>query len=218
MQELRKVGIEVALYPVERDRPILLRTHTMRKFIASLTGSFLLPLLAAAQPPVQSNYPPNLPSRSPPTVEQVPAPRQQAAPAPGYKSVYRLLAVDSREHLFTSDANEVDRLVRQGTFRMEGIGFSVLDQHYAGSAPLYRFVRPDGLHFLSTEPNAGAEDGVRREAIVGYIDTQPRAGTLPLHAWRNVETGAIFYTADPTGEQAERSGLQYAGVVGHVGR
>lgn len=190
----------------------------MRNFFASSGSALLAASFAVAQPPTQSNYPPNIPSRTPPAVESLPAPRQQAAPAPGYKSVYRLLAADSREHLFTSDANEVDRLIRDGTFRMEGIGFSVLDQHYKDSVPLYRFVRPEGFHFLSTEPNAGADQGVRRDALVGYIDTRSRPGTVPLHAWRNVETGALFYTADPTGEQAPRSGLQYAGVVGYVGR
>jgi hypothetical protein len=176
---------------------------------------------ASAQPPIpQSNYPPSVPSRLPPAapVEPAPAPREQAAPAPGHKSVYRLIATDSHEHLFTSDANEADRLVRQGSFRMEGIGFTVLDKQYNGSVPLYRVVRPDAFHFLTTDPNAGAAQGVRQEGIVGYIDTQARPGTQALHAWRNTENGAVFYTTDPAGEQAPQIGLQYAGVVGYVGK
>jgi hypothetical protein len=191
----------------------------MRNLIVCSASALFVAAAAAAQPPnTQSNYPPNLPSRTPPVVERIGAPREQAAPVPGYKSVYRLLERNSREHLFTSDANEVDRLVRLGTHFMEGIGFSVLDQHYTGSVPLYRFLRPDGFHFLSTDANAGSDQDVRRDALVGYIDAQQRQGTVPLHAWRNAETGALFYTADPTGEQAPRSGLQYAGVVGYVGR
>jgi len=194
----------------------------MRPHVATAIASVnLFAAVAAAQPLPQSNYPPNLPSRLPPAAqpaEPAPAPREQAAPAPGYKSVYRLLAVDGHEHLFTSDAGEADRLIRQGLFRMEGIGFTVLDRQYTDSVPLYRFVRPDGFHFLSTEPNAGATQGVRQDGIVGFIDTRPRPGTQALHAWRNTENGALFYTTDPSGEQAPRIGLQNAGVVGYVGK
>jgi Repeat of unknown function (DUF5648) len=201
----------------------ILGTHVMNIAIKSTLGSLgIFAAIAAAQPPAQrSNYPPIPPARRPAAAqpqEQAPAPREQAAPTPGYKSVYRLIATDGHEHLFTTDASETDRLVRRSLFRMEGIGFTVLDQHYEDSVPLFRFVRPDGFHFLSTEANAGAAEGVRQEGVLGYVDTQPRPGTRALNAWRNPQTGATFYTADRTGEQAPQIGLQFAGVVGYVGK
>jgi hypothetical protein len=184
----------------------------MRSIIAS-SVAILTAFAFSAPAQTQSNYPP----RSP-TVETLPPPKEPSRPAPGYKNVYRLLATDSHEHLFTSDANEANRLIRDGAFRSEGVGFSVLDKEYKDSVPLYRFVRPDGYHFLSTDTNAGAQQGVRREGILGYIDPQPRAGTVALNAWMNSDTGAIMYTTDPTGENAPRSGLVYRGVVGYVSK
>lgn len=150
-------------------------------------------------------------------VEVAPLPQPKAGPPPGHQNVYRLGGVNVTDHLYTTNANEVRTLTDSGAYRLEGVGFYVLDREYKDSVPLYRFGTAAGRHFLHTDRAAGNAEGVKLEGPIGYVDPQQRAGTVPLYAWVNPANGDCFYTTDRAGEQAPTMGMQYKGVVCYVG-
>jgi hypothetical protein len=150
-------------------------------------------------------------------IEIAPTPQPKAGPPPGYQDVYRLAGITVTDHLYTSDANEVRRVTESGAYQLDGVGFRVLDREYKDSVPLYRFANPAGRHFLHTDRSAGGAEGVRLEGPIGYVDPQPRPGTVPLYAWINPTNGDCFYTTVRSGEQAPQMGMQYRGMVCYVG-
>jgi len=184
----------------------------MRKLILTLAASAVAATAAPAQ--YRSLYP----SQMPPPMERLPAPAPRTGLPAGYRMVYRLIETNGQDYLFSTDPNEANTLVQRGTYRYEGPAFGVLDQNYAGTVPLFRFGTANGRHFLSTDANAGVTSGARNEGPIGYVDPQPRANSVPLHAWSNPGTGAVLYTTDPNGEQAPQLGFQYRGVVCYVAR
>jgi hypothetical protein len=170
--------------------------------------------LTAAAPAQTSYYPPRpVPA---PAYELAPMPRQPADAPPGYRKIYRLAANFADDHLYTPNASEAYSVAATGAYRNEAAVFYVFDRQYDGTVPLYRFLTPAGKHILSTDRFAGAAQGARLEAPIGYIDTRPRAGEVALHGWYNPATGGYFYTTDPSGELAPGGGMQYIGVIGYV--
>jgi hypothetical protein len=156
------------------------------------------------------------PAQPPPQAEVGPLPRPKAGPSPGYRNVYRLAGINIGDHLYSTDGNEIRSLTDAGAYRLDGVGFRVRDREYPNSVPLYRFSTPTGRHFLHTDQSAGSAEGATRGGLIGYVDSQPRPGTVPLYAWFNPATGDSFYTTDRTGEQAPQMGMQYRGIVCYV--
>src|SRR6266478_4530298 len=73
-------------------------------------------------------------------VEVAPPPQPKAVgPPPGYQNVYRLAGINLNDHLYSTDANETRRVTESGAYRLDGVGFYVLDREYKDSVPLYRF-------------------------------------------------------------------------------
>jgi hypothetical protein len=149
-------------------------------------------------------------------VELGPPPQVGAVPPAGHKSVYRLSGVNVTDHLYTTEANEMRRLTDSNTYRLDGVSFYVLDQEYKDSVPLYRFGTAAGRHFLHTDRAAANAEGVKLEGPIGYVDPQPRPGTVPLYGWANPTNGDCFYTTDRAGEQARNMGMQSRGIVCYV--
>jgi hypothetical protein len=156
------------------------------------------------------------PAQTPPGIELAPAP--QPKPQSGYQKVYRLAGIGINDHLYSTNPDEVRRVTDAGGYRLDGVGFYVLDREYMDSVPLYRFSYQTSHHFLHTDRNGGTVEGARLEGTIGYVDQQPRAGTVPLYAWINPTTGDCFYTTDRKGEQAPQMGMQYRGIVCYVGQ
>jgi hypothetical protein len=150
-------------------------------------------------------------------VEVAPPPQPIGGRPPGYQNVYRLAGINVNDHLYSTDPNEARRVTEAGAYRLDGVGFYVLDREYKDSVPLYRFSTPAGRHFLHIDRSGGGVEGARLEGAIGYVDPQPRQGTVPLCAWFSPATGDCFYTTDRTGEQAPQMGMQYRGIVCYVG-
>ena len=137
--------------------------------------------------------------------------------APGEVPVYRVSNHNTNEHIYTTDPNEVATLLQSGQYTFEGATFEVGAQPGQGLVPLYRCIRPNGMHFLTTSPpqQFGPSAG-QIEHRLGYIATQDQQNLRPLFAWMNPDTGLGFYTTDPNGEYAMQSGYQPEGLLGYV--
>lgn len=194
----------VAQYPYQQPQP------------PSVTiGHGRVTVTVPQTPNYQSQYPaPYFPPATG-TYQLAPQP-QPAGQQAGYRKIYRLVELSGRDHLYTPNAEEANGLVRQGLYRYEAAPFYLLDRQYPGTAPLYRFGTPSGIHFLSTDPSAGAAQGAAMNLVLGYIDLQPRQGIVPLYAWFNPTNGGYLYTTAPSGEMAPQLGMQNLGVVGYV--
>jgi hypothetical protein len=173
--------------------------HVMPKAAAGLLVG-LWATIAVAQPPV----------------EIAPPPLTTSNPPPGYQSVYRLSGVSVADHLYTTDADEARRVAAEGAYHLDGVGFYVLNKEYKDSVPLYRFITPAGKHYLSTGHSAGVAMGARLEGPIGWVDPQPRQGSVPLYAWFHSSSGDYFYTTDATGGAAPQLGMQAKGIVCYV--
>jgi hypothetical protein len=177
-----------------------LEVSPMTRQILAVLGVGILSAMAPAQPP---------------GVELAPVPRQQSAPQ-GYQAVYRLFGTGASDHLYTTSPEEMQRVITAGSYKPEGVGFYVMDQQYKDTEPLYRFSTQGGQHFLHTDRRAGEAAGAQLDGTIGYIDTQPHRGEVPLYAWFNPANGDSLYTTNRNGEVAPQAGMQFRGIVGYV--
>jgi hypothetical protein len=189
-------------------------------FAAVAVVGLLAASLSAQYPFPQSYRPPYQPPYRPPEqLYQPPRPLEAAAPPEGYQTVYRLVNLVNNDHVYTIDLHEVHRLSRSGSHRYEGPAFLTLTERYDGTLPLYRFVLPDAAkHMLGIQRWAGADQGARFEAVLGYIDASPRPGLHPLTVWYNPTQNLFFYTSKGRGEFAPLTGYTRQGILGYVAR
>jgi hypothetical protein len=166
-----------------------------RRLIALTTAATLALVGAASQP------------------SQLPAAQLQPA---GWVPLYRLLAVGSNDHVYTTDGNEIATLTQQGSHTYEGAACNLYASPLPGTVPLYRYVRADGTHLLDTQRPARGDPLARLEATLGYIAGGPAQGLVALNVWFHPQLGLFFYTTQPQGEFAPQNGYVNRGVLGFV--
>src|SRR4051794_36348713 len=94
--------------------------------------------------------------------------------------VYRVSSA-TLGHLYTTDFNEAEGLVRTGQYVMDGHAFNVAERPAPGLVPLYRFVKESGVRFLDTSRPAGGRLGGRVEMVLGYVSPRPRPSMVALY-------------------------------------
>jgi hypothetical protein len=101
-------------------------------------------------------------------------------------------------------------------FRVEFLNFYYLYSGAApGTAPFYRCVLSNGLHFYTTASNC--EIGGRVEGVMGHIGTSPSCGSIPLYRVYHPGTGDHFYTTSAAErDSALRGGYVNEGAAGYV--
>jgi hypothetical protein len=129
--------------------------------------------------------------------------------------IYRLYQPQLINHLYTNSLTEAQNAQFAG-YSTIGVEFFVNPSPAPGLVPLYRFLLPNGTHYLSTSRRAGLRMGARNEGILGYISSVPRGGLVALNEWYLPQGDRFFYTTDPNGEIAPQTGWQYSGVIGYV--
>jgi hypothetical protein len=94
----------------------------------------------------------------------------------------------------------------------------------AGSKPLYSWWNADRDDNFATSDAGWAgrrndirADGYRFTRNLGYVLTEPAAGTMPLYSWWNESRGDNLTTTDPNwAADKVHTGYSYVGVAGHV--
>ncbi len=136
-----------------------------------------------------------------------------AAPAPTPMPVWRFYNFRTGTHFYTADPAEQSRVLgtMQGTYSLDGVGYTVNTSDAANSTPLWRFYNlRTGTHFYTADPSEKARivatmgstyrlDGAAYNVSSGWVP-----GALTVYRFYNMRTGTHFYTADP----AEKARVQ----------
>ena len=107
-------------------------------------------------------------------------------------AVFRAYNPSNDDHLFTSDAGELQNAINQVGYQAEGIGWLAYDpnQAPAGTVALRRFVSSaSGEHFYTADPNEANNItqalGFQEEPAPCFVydlnQTSAPAGTIPLY-------------------------------------
>ncbi len=169
-------------------------------------------LLTVAQPASQAPQVPQTP--------QTPAPSVVATTL----TQYRLYHAGTKEHLYTTDANEYDVLGKNGWMR-EGVAYGVMTNgYYQGVAtiPLFRLYHP-GIrqHHWTTDSNEAntlprISDWVF-EGTVGYLVPTPVTGTVALYRMAFPDPALHLWTTDKNEyDTLATRGWTPEGIVGYV--
>lgn len=125
-----------------------------------------------------------------------------------YVALYRLYNNETRDHLYTTNCDEKDDLVRRGTFVYEGITGYVATRSLRRTVPLYRMLLKNGAHFYTSdyqEMNDLTRDGHASEGVVGYLADSQQRNTVPLY--RLFKVDRHLYTTD----EREKNDFQRSG-------
>jgi hypothetical protein len=149
-------------------------------------------------------------------------------PTPAATTVaqYRLYSPDTKEHLYTTDANEYAVLATRNWLQ-EGTAYTMFKDggSYGGqyAIPLYRMYHPGILqHHWTTDANEVstlAPIGIwNYEGIAGYVLPSAGTGTTPLYRLRLNAPPLHIWTTDLNEKTvlSTQRGWEYEGVVGHV--
>lgn len=126
-----------------------------------------------------------------------------------YVALYRLYNSQSRDHLYTTDCQEKDNLLRSGGYAYEGIAGYVATRQMRRTMPLYRLLLSSDEHFYTSDAqemnNLVQTGGGKSEGIVGYIASSQERNTAPFYRLIN---DRHLYT---TSEQEKNTFLQNGG-------
>lgn len=124
-------------------------------------------------------------------------------------------------HLYTTDQNEVDKIVPNG-WRLEGRAGWIFPRSVVGTTPLYRRYRQsDGDHLYTTSKDEADRAiftyGYIDEGIAGFVATQEVPGTRPFRRFNNSKFGH-FYTADvnDAATAVQQVGYVEEGLAGYI--
>jgi LPXTG-motif cell wall-anchored protein len=146
------------------------------------------------------------------------------AQAQGQIDAVPLLRVYNQQagwHLYTTDQNEVDRIIPNG-WRLEGTAGWIFRRSVAGTTPLYRRYRQsDGDHLYTISRDEADRaiftHGYVDEGIVGFVAAQELPGTRPFRRFNNSKFGHL-YTADvnDAATAVQRAGYVEEGLAGFI--
>lgn len=115
-----------------------------------------------------------------------------------YVALYRLFNSQSDDHLYTTDCDEKENLLRDGSYVDEGVVGYVAARQTRRSLPLYRMLLSSGEHFYTTDRKEvnqlSREQGNAAEGIVGYVADESSRGTVPFY--RIITGERHLYTTD----------------------
>ena len=115
-----------------------------------------------------------------------------------YVALYRLFNSENDDHLYTTDCNEKENLLRDGSYVFEGISGYVSTRQTRRTLPLYRMLLSSGEHFYTTDKKEVNElirdQGNTSEGVVGYVADEQSRNTLPFYRLINGERH--LYTTD----------------------
>lgn len=112
---------------------------------------------------------------------------------PGIVPVYRFWSTNAEHDYFHSrDVTEGVLAASANHFILEGIGFNLYSENFAGTVPLYR-CRTQTVHFISEFANC---EGNIVEYMLGYSYPYLAENTMPLYRFYNAQTTAHLTTTD----------------------
>jgi GH25 family lysozyme M1 (1,4-beta-N-acetylmuramidase) len=114
----------------------------------------------------------------------------------GFIKVFRLYNPDSGEHLYTTDSNEVQSLIKNNWGTFEGTKWESPASQISGSTPIYRVFNPvSGEHLFTGDENEVKilvnQHGWRDENICWYS-----FGSTAIYRVFNPTSGEHIYTGD----------------------
>jgi hypothetical protein len=137
-------------------------------------------------------------------------------PAPPPGAIYRLVSVNTGDHLLTANHDEAVNADNYAGYGYEGIIGVFVDPRSPDAKPLYRsWLLAANDHFYSASSSEGVNAGYSNEGVAGYVYTWWHAGTCPLFRTR---VGAHhFFTSSPTERSLVLShGGADEGIAGYV--
>jgi len=133
------------------------------------------------------------------------------------------------DHFYTTNEQEIGTTTPGKTgnhgYKSEGIACKVFTHADAGSVPLYRYWKSNGVdHFYTTNgneigtttPGKTGKYGYKSEGIAGYCFSNQVAGTVPLHRYWNPTITDHFYTTNWGELGRGKKGWGYEGVQCYV--
>ena len=146
-----------------------------------------------------------------------------AAYSQGQVAVYRLLNNQNGTHLWTTDCNERDNLIRNGTFRSEGTGFYLAQNSRRGYRAMHRILLANGNHFYTADEfenrRVSSDRGNRYESALGFVANGAVSGARPLYRlYLQGNNAHHFYTTDryERDRVMRESNARDEGIAGYV--
>jgi hypothetical protein len=135
-----------------------------------------------------------------------PQTRVEALPvSPVPAQVFRFYNFRSDTHFYTGTTTERDQIVATlgGTYRYEGVAYSIDQYSAANSRPLMRFYnKRNGTHFYTADLWEASQIEETMSSIyhydgIAYWVADASAGGTIVYRFYGVKSGTHFYTADP---------------------
>lgn len=124
--------------------------------------------------------------------------------------VHRFYNSKTGEHFFTANHPEGSG----AGYLYEGVGFKVfLAQNKDATIPLYRCLKPNGFHFVSTSSNC---EGTHVEGLYGFIKNQPSEDSAALYRSYNSGSGDHLFTTNST--EANQAPYKVESILGYSPR
>jgi subtilisin family serine protease len=128
------------------------------------------------------------------------APVTPSTPMP--TPVYRFWKTNGT-HFYTANEAEKNNVIARwpGTYKYEGIVYSINNNNSSNNVPLYRLWNTTGSHFYTTSYAEAIQATVRwpakykLEGVVYSVSSNPNNG-IPVYRFYNMKNGTHFYTAN----------------------
>lgn len=121
--------------------------------------------------------------------------------------VHRFYNSKTGEHFFTASHQEG----AAAGYSYEGVGFKVFSTQSNGvTTPLYRCLKKNGFHFVSTSSNC---EGTHVEGLYGFIKNQPSADSAALYRSYNSNSGDHLLTTNAV--EAQQAPYRIEAVLGY---
>lgn len=137
-----------------------------------------------------------------------------------YVALYRLYNSQAQDHLYTTNCDEKDTLIRNGGYVYEGVAGYLATRQQRRTAPLYRLILENGKHFYTADNNEmnnlTRSAGNKSEGIVGYVAGEQIRNTAPFYRLTNNDAKHFYTTNEQEKNSFLQSGGRLEGTTGHL--
>jgi hypothetical protein len=137
-----------------------------------------------------------------------------------YVALYRLYNSQAQDHLYTTNCDEKDTLIRNGAYAYEGVAGYLAMRQQRRTEPLYRLILENGRHFYTADSsemnNLTRRAGNKSEGIVGYMASEQIRNTAPLYRLVNNDAKHFYTTNEQEKDAFLQSGGRLEGTTGYL--
>ncbi|KAG6830308.1 hypothetical protein H0H87_008559 [Tephrocybe sp. NHM501043] len=133
--------------------------------------------------------------------------------------LFRAYSAANTDHLYTTNATEIQSVVKAGTYTDEGTVGRIFATQELGTVPFYRFYSiPLTDHFYTTDESEGLDAGYAFEGIVGYVYPGTVCGGTPFYRLLlpAPKTDHFYTTQGWEVTYAETGGYIFEGVAAYI--